>query len=77
MNDVEISYGETTYGTKLLIAKEVGDDHDFVDILSVYEGYFIEFVMSPNPKAKNQTLSDEQIEMCINFLSELDFVAVK
>ena len=74
MNDVEISYKETAYGTKLLVAKEVGDDADFVDILSVYKGYSIEFLMTPNPSAKNQTLTDAQTQMCIDFLSELDFV---
>ena len=77
MNDVEISYKETAYGTKLLIAREVGDDTDFVDILSVYKGYSIEFVMTPNPNAKNQTLTDVQVQMCIDFLSELDFLEVK
>ncbi|MDO5326496.1 MAG: SH3 domain-containing protein [Clostridia bacterium] len=74
MNDVEITYKDTAYGTKLLIAREVGDDTDFVDILSVYKGYSIEFVMTPNPNAKNQTLTDAQVQMCIDFLSELDFV---
>lgn len=77
MNDVEITYTETAYGTKLLIAREVGDDTDFVDILSVYKGYSIEFVMTPNPEAKDQTLTDAQIQMCIDFLSEVDFVEVK
>ena len=76
LNDVEISYDETAYGTKLLIAREVGDDTDFVDIMSVYKGYFIEFVMTPNSMAANQTLTDDQIKMCIDFLSELDFVPV-
>ncbi len=74
MNDVEITYMETAYGTKLLVAREVGDDTDFVDILSVYKGYSIEFVMSPNPQAKNQTLTDAQVQMCVDFLSELDFI---
>ena len=74
MNDVVITYKDTAYGTKLLIAREVGDDTDFVDILSVYKGYSIEFVMTPNPNAKNQTLTDAQVQMCIDFLSELDFV---
>ena len=77
MNDVEITYGETAYGTKLLIAREVGDDTDFVDILSVYKGYSIEFVMTPNPEAKDQALTDAQIQMCIDFLSEVDFVEAK
>ena len=70
-----IRYGETAYGTKLLIAREVGNDTDFVDILSVYEGYSIEFVMTPNPEASIQELSEVQIQMCVDFLSELDFVA--
>ena len=77
MNDVEITYQNTAYGTKLLIAREVGEDTDFVDILSVYKGYSIEFVMTPNPQAKNQTLTDAQVQMCIDFLSELDFVEAK
>ena len=77
MNDVEITYRNTAYGTKLLVAREVGDDTDFVDILSVYKGYSIEFVMTPNPAAKNQALTDAQIQMCIAFLSELDFVEAK
>ena len=77
MNDVEISYRETAYGTKLLIAREVGDDTDFVDILSVYKGYSVEFVMTPNPDAQSQALTDAQIQMCIDFLSEVDFVEVK
>ena len=77
MNDVEISYRETAYGTKLLIAREVGDDTDFVDILSVYKGYSVEFVMTPNPEAKDQRLTDAQIQMCIDFLSEVDFVEAK
>ena len=77
MNEVEISYKETGHGTKLLIAKETGNDTDFVDILAIYKGYFIEFNMTPNPKAASQTLTDEQIQMCIDFLTDLDFVEAK
>ncbi|MBR6185757.1 MAG: SH3 domain-containing protein [Clostridia bacterium] len=77
MNEVAISYGETGLGTKLLIAKEIGSDTDFVDILAIYQGYFIEFNMTPNPKAASQTLTEEQIQMCIDFLTDLDFVPVQ
>ena len=77
MNEVAISYGETGHGTKLLIAKETGSDTDFVDILAIYKGYFIEFNMTPNPKAAVQRLTDEQIQMCIDFLTDLDFVPVQ
>ena len=75
MNEVEISYKETAYGTKLMVAREVGSDTDFVDILTVYKGYDIEFVMTPNPEAKSQELTDDQVKMCVDFLSELDFVS--
>ncbi len=74
MNDVEIKYMYTSYGTKLLVAKEIGDDTDFVDFFSVYKGYSIEFVMTPNPQAKSQALTDAQLQLCVAFLSELGFV---
>ena len=77
MNEVSITYKETGYGTKLLIARETGSDTDFVDILAIYKGYFIEFNMTPNPKAASQTLTDTQIQMCIDFLTDVDFNPVK
>ncbi|MBQ6174988.1 MAG: SH3 domain-containing protein [Clostridia bacterium] len=73
MNQVEITYRQTGYGTKLLVARETGSDTDFVGILTIYKGYFIEFNMAPNPNSSVQTLTDEQIKMCIDFLTELDF----
>ena len=73
MNQVEITYRETGYGTKLLVAREMGPDTDFVDILSIYQGYFIEFNMSPNEQNANKTLTEEQINTCIDFLTNLDF----
>ena len=76
MNDVEISYRETGYGTKLLVAREVGSDTDFVDFISVYKGYFIEFNMTPNTRTTDQRLTDEQVNTCIDFLTNLDFVPV-
>ena len=77
MNDVEISYRQTGYGTKLLVARETGADTDFVDILTVYKGYFIEFNMTPNPMTANQTLTDEQVRMCIDFLTNVNFTPVQ
>lgn len=77
MNDVDISYQNTSHGTKLLIAREIGSDTDFVDILSIYKGYMIEFNMTPNPSAASQTLTNAQIGMCIDFLSDLEFVPVQ
>ena len=74
LNEVEITYRETGYGTKLLMARETGSDDDFVDILAIYKGYFIEFNMTPSPDAANKELTDEQVQMCIDFLTNVDFV---
>ena len=77
MNNVEISYRQTGYGTKLLVARETGSDTDFVDILAIYKGYFVEFNMTPNENAADQTLTDEQIRMCIDFLTDVEFIPVE
>ena len=74
LNEVEFSEMETSHGTKLLVAKETGEDEDFVDFISLYKGYSIEFVLTYPAGGANQTLTDDQIQMCVNFLSDLDFV---
>ena len=74
MNEVEFSEAETAAGTKLLIARETGSDEDFVSIISLYNGYSVEFVLSPNPYAADQKLTDEQIQAGISFLSALEFI---
>lgn len=75
--EVEIEYRETGYGTKLLVAREVGADVDFVTFLSVYKGYFVEFTLTPNPSLPDQALTEEQIQMCIDFLTDVDFNPVE
>ena len=76
MDNADITYGKTGHGTKLLIARQSGEAES-VDILAIYKGYFIEFIMTPNPKAARQTLTNEQIGMCIDFLTDLDFNPVQ
>ena len=75
MNDVDITYRETGYGTKLMVVRETGNDTDFVDIFTIYKGYNVEFNVTPGAEAKE--LTDEQIKASIDFLTELDFVEVK
>ena len=74
MNEVSFSEAETAAGTKLLVARETGSDEDFASILSLYKGYSVEFVLSPNPNAAEQKLTDEQIQAGIDFLSNLEFI---
>ena len=75
-HDVKIEYRQTGYGTKLLLAREVGNDADFVTILTIYKGYLIEFTLQPNPNLADQTLTEEEIRMCIDFLTDVNFVPV-
>ena len=71
-DNVDISYTETAYGTKLMVVKEMEDTVSYVDFYSVYLGYEIEIVVASMTEAG---LTDEQIQMAVDFLSELDFVA--
>ena len=71
-DEVDISYTETAYGTKVMMVKEVKDTVDYMEFYSVYLGYEIEVVaVSLNSE---DGLTDDQIKMVIDFLSNLDFV---
>ena len=58
---------ETAYGTRLL--KVTGDG--FVDIYTIYKSYELEFVMT------GTALSAEDVQMLVDFISDMDFVAVE
>ena len=68
-----ITYEETDYGTRLLVCRTQGDTYDSLDIFTIYKGYFVELVITPGEKAKEQKLTDEDVNNSIRFLSELDF----
>ena len=70
--DLEISYTETAYGTKLLVAAEA--DKSIVVFYTLYEGYEIEFDLAME---NGTALTQEQIDNCVKFLSDLDFVFVE
>ena len=72
--EVNISYDETQLGTRLMVARTTSEHYDYLDILSIYNGYFVEFVMYPGKKADPQRLTEEQGAGCNAFLTELDFV---
>lgn len=70
-----ISYDETEYGTRLMLVRTTsGDQYDYLDIFSIYNGYFVEFIMRPGTGAAEQKLTDEDVAEGIRFLSDLDFV---
>ncbi len=73
--DMDITYTETAYGTKLLVAKEVNGE--FADVYTIYAGYEFEFVLIPTLEGGADSLTEEQIQLVIEFLSNLDFVALE
>ncbi len=74
---VDISYMETAHGTKLMVVKETQDGTDFVDIYTIYQGYAVEFVLVKGGAAEGSTLTEQEIQTAIQFLSDLDFVPVE
>ena len=72
---VEVSYTETSHGTTLMVVRDIEGDTDFVSFISVYEGYMIEFLVVPGEEAAE--LTEEQIQICIDFLSDLDFIPIE
>ena len=72
--NVEITYGETGYGTLLLIARYESDGLDYVAFFSIYKGYTVHFVLTPSKEAESRDLTEEQMRISIDFLTDLDFI---
>ena len=68
-SDEEVTFEdmETAFGTRLL--KVTGDG--FVDIYTIYKGYELEFVLT------GDALTDADVQMLVDFISDMDFVAVE
>lgn len=77
MLDAEFEEKETAYGTKLLVVKgHVDEESSVVDFYSIYNSYEIEVIATMGQDAENGILSEEQTQMVVDFLSEMDFVAM-
>lgn len=70
MDEVEFEDLETAYGTRLL--KVTQADKTFVDIYTIYKGYELEFVLT----SQNE-VQDADIQMLVDFISDMDFVAAE
>lgn len=68
--DYQISYAETEHGTKLLLALDPAED-GISSIYTIYKGYEIELYIAAAP---GQTLTQDQLDLCVKFLSDLDFI---
>ncbi len=80
-DQVEVSEMTTAYGTKLLVVKENKDQVDFVDFYTIYKGYEVEMVLThataEDPEAEDAEIvpvTEEEIQLAVQFLSDLDFV---
>jgi len=74
--EADISYTETSHGTKLMIVKGSDAQMNYLAFFSIYEGYEIELdiIEMLEDEAAESKLTDEIVESCIYFLSELDFI---
>ena len=67
MDDVTFEDLETAYGTRLL--KVTTNNKTFADIYTIYKGYELEFVMTAQGEVK-----DADVQMLVDFISDMDFV---
>ena len=74
---VEISYMETSHGTKLMVVKESNDGTDYVDFYTIYLGHEIELVLVQQEAQAGTAISEEQTATVIRFLSDMEFEPVK
>lgn len=73
-DEVEITYMETAYGTKLMVVKETKNGVDYVDFYTIYLGYEIELVLTQTAEMAGTPITDEQIATVIQFLSDMEFI---
>lgn len=64
---------ETAYGTQVLIMRSEDPTQDFACFISLYKGYEVGLNMFPGNESDGK-LTEEQIKMAMQFLSDLDFV---
>ena len=71
-----ITYRETAYGTKLMCVSGTVGTSDFLSILTIYRGYMIEFDVFPGQETEGK-LTEEQIQMAVDCLSEMTFTQIR
>lgn len=65
--------GETAFGTRVLIVKGTVGEKEYADVYSIYNAYEVEAVITAGSGAEDQTLTDEHVQMVIDFFSNIDF----
>lgn len=62
---------ETTHGTKLIVLDENSDADEYVEIVTLYQGYFVQVLMEPTDESQ---LTEDQIAVAVQLLSDMKFV---
>lgn len=70
VDNVKFEYTETALGTKLMVVAEA-EGTKFVDIYTIYNGYEMEFVMTPGTAG----LTEKETKMLVDFITDMTFVA--
>lgn len=73
--EVEFSFAETASGHKLLVAREV--NNEMLSVYTIYQGYEFEVLLLPTEAAGAESLTDAQIQMVVDLLSNLDFTPIE
>ena len=64
------------HGTKVLIVTGELSEKKFADVYSIYNSYEIEAVVTSGRGENPEPLTDEQINMIIDFFTNMDFVEI-
>ena len=74
-DDYTVSFEEITTDSDavLLAVRETGDDQDYLDFYTIYQGYEIELTLTAGDGVPGRTLTDEQIQKCTAFAKTLSF----
>ena len=75
-DEVDITYMETAYGTKLMVVREISEGMDYIDFYTIYKGYEVEVVLTYGAEFAEKSITEEQVQMVVDFLSDMDFVPV-
>lgn len=72
---VSLSFGDTGLGTRLLVAGQNDGFMDYMNVMSIYQGYMVEIIMLPGEAAG--TMKEADLDLCVQVLTDLDFVGAE
>lgn len=76
-NSVAFDMIETASGIRLLVVRETGDDPDFLDFYTVYNGHEIELTLLAGEGVPDGVLTDAQVENCLKYVRTLEITPMQ